>query len=285
MAGPIPAIYVLAADNEGVDARHKARDDAAKKGRPMADKELTGRVAIVTGAGRNIGRGIALELAAAGAAVTVNVRSNCAEAEDVVKEIEKNGGQGLVAVGDVADPAAVGAMAKATVDRFGRIDYLINNAALRHDGPFEKMSFDEWRMITGTILDGAFHCVKACMDHLKASGAGSIINVGGLSGHMGAKGRAHVCAGKMGLIGLTRALAYELAPFQVTVNTLVPGMMAELVDGKWDARIRQHPLFRPILGRAAMPDDMAATARFLVGPGARYITGQSINVNGGAYFG
>jgi 3-oxoacyl-[acyl-carrier protein] reductase len=251
----------------------------------MPDKELSGRVAIVTGAGRNIGRGIALELAAAGAAVTVNVRSNRAEAEDVVKEIEKLGGQALVAVGDVADPAAVAAMAKATVDRFGRIDYLINNAALRHDGPFEAMSFDEWRMITGTILDGAFHCVKACMAQLKASGAGSIINVGGLSGHMGAKGRAHVCAGKMGLIGLTRALAYELAPFQVTVNTLVPGMMAELVDGKWDTRIRQHPLFRPILGRAAMPDDMAATARFLVGPGARYITGQSINVNGGAYFG
>jgi 3-oxoacyl-[acyl-carrier protein] reductase len=106
-----------------------------------------------------------------------------------------------------------------------------------------------------------------------------------LSGHMGAKGRAHVCAGKMGLIGLTRALAYELAPFKVTVNTLVPGMMAEWADGQWDTRIRQHPLFRPILGRAGLPDDMATTARFLVGPGARYITGQTINVNGGSYFG
>ena len=251
----------------------------------MPDKELTGRVAIVTGAGRNIGRGIAQELAAAGAAVVVNVRSNRAEAEAVVNEIEAKGGRATAGVADVVDPAAVQAMVKATLDRFGRIDYLVNNAALRHDGPFENMSFDEWRLITGVILDGAFHCVQACMGALKASAAGSIVNVGGLSGHMGAKGRAHVCAGKMGLIGLTRALAYELAPHQVTVNTLVPGMMAELVDGEWDTRIREHPLFRPILGRAALPQDMATTARFLVGPGARYITGQTINVNGGSYFG
>jgi NAD(P)-dependent dehydrogenase (short-subunit alcohol dehydrogenase family) len=285
MAGLVPAIHVLAPGKETVDARHKAGHDAVKKGRAMSEKELTGRVVIVTGAGRNIGRGIALELAAAGAAVMVNVRSNRAEAEAVVKQIEADGGRGLVAIGDVVDPAAVEAMVQATLKSFGRVDYLVNNAALRHDGPFEKMSFDEWRMITGTILDGAFHCVKACMSHLKASGAGSIINVGGLSGHTGAKGRAHVCAGKMGLIGLTRALAYELAPHQVTVNTLVPGMMAEWVDGQWDTRIREHPLFRPILGRTALPEDMATTARFLVGPGARYITGQTINVNGGSYFG
>lgn len=251
----------------------------------MTDKELTGRVAIVTGAGRNIGCAVAQELAAAGAAVVVNVRSNAAAGEGVVREIEANGGQAMLAVADVIDPAAVGAMAEAALKRFGRIDYLINNAALRHDGPFEAMSFDEWRRITGTILDGAFHCVKACMAAIKASDAGTIINVGGLSGHMGAKGRAHVCAGKMGLIGLTRALAYELAPFKVTVNTLVPGMMAELVDGEWDTQVRPHPLFRPILGRAALPEEMGKVARFLCGPGARYITGQSINVNGGAYFG
>ena len=249
------------------------------------NKELSGRVAIVTGAGRNIGRGIALELAAAGAAVTVNVRSNRAEAEAVAKEIEAKGGRALAAVADVVDPAAVQSMVAATLERFGRIDYLVNNAALRQNIPFEKMSYADWRNITGTILDGAFHCVQACMSQLKASGAGSIINVGGLSGHMGAKGRAHVCAGKMGLIGLTRALAYELAPLQVTVNTLVPGMMAEWVDGQWDTRIREHPLFRPILGRTALPEDIAASARFLVGPGARYITGQTINVNGGSYFG
>jgi 3-oxoacyl-[acyl-carrier protein] reductase len=249
------------------------------------DNELSGRVAVITGAGRSIGRAVALELAAGGAAVVVNVRSNRAEADAVVKEIEANGGRAMTAIADVTDAPAVQAMAKAVLQKFGRIDYLVNNAALRHDGPFEKMTFEEWRMITGTILDGAFHCVKACMSHLKASGAGSIINVGGLSGHMGAKGRAHVCAGKMGLIGLTRALAYELAPDQVTVNTLVPGMMAELVDGQWDTRIREHPLFRPILGRTGLPQDMATTARFLVGPGARYITGQTINVNGGSYFG
>ena len=251
----------------------------------MPDNELSGRVAIVTGAGRNIGRGIALELAAAGAAVAVNVRSNRAEAEALVKEIEANGGRALVAIGDVVDPAAVAAMVQATLKSFGRIDYLVNNAALRHDGSVRE------DVVRGMAHDHRHHPRRrvplraGVHEPLKASGAGSIINVGGLSGHMGAKGRAHVCAGKMGLIGLTRALAYEFAPFQVTVNTLVPGMMAEWVDGKWDTRIRQHPLFRPILGRAGLPDDMASTARFLVGPGARYITGQTINVNGGSYFG
>ena len=249
----------------------------------MADnKELSGRVAIVTGAGRSIGRAIAIELAAGGAAVVVNVRSNKAEADAVVKEIEAAGGKAMAAIADVTDAPAVGKMAAAAMKQFGRIDYLINNAALRQEKHIEDMTFEDWRYITGVVLDGAFHCVKACLEPIKASGAGSIVNVGGLSGTLGAADRAHVVTAKAGIAGFTRALAMELAPRKVTVNTLVPAMLAR-PDKPHE--IPAHPIYRPILGRAAWPTDFAPAVRFLVGPGARYITGQMINVNGGTYFG
>jgi NAD(P)-dependent dehydrogenase (short-subunit alcohol dehydrogenase family) len=244
-------------------------------------QELAGRVAIITGAGRSIGRAMALELAAGGAAVVVNVRANRAEAEAVVKEVESNGGRALAAVADVTDQAAVAAMAAAALERFGRIDYLVNNAALRQEKSIEEMNFEDWRRITGVILDGAFHCVKACLPAIKRSDAGSIINVGGLTGAMGAPDRVHVVTGKAGLAGFTRGLAMELAPHRITVNTLVPAMLAR--PGKPD-EVPPHPIYRPLLGRAAWPTDFAPLTRFLLGPGARYITGQIINVNGGTYF-
>src|SRR5688572_13947957 len=190
----------------------------------MADKELDGRVAIVTGAGRNIGRGIALALAAGGAAVVVNVRSNRAEADAVVSEIEKAGGKAMTGLADVMDRPEVQKMVDAAVERFGRIDILVNNAALRAEKALEDMTLEEWRKVIGVILDGAFICVKACLPHLKTSGAGAIVNVGGLSAHTGAAHRPHVVTGKAGLVGFTRALAHELAG-QVRVNTVTPGLM------------------------------------------------------------
>jgi 3-oxoacyl-[acyl-carrier protein] reductase len=245
-------------------------------------KELEGRVAVITGAGRSIGRAMALELAAGGAAVVVNVRSNRAEAEAVVQEIEAAGGRALAAIADVSDAPAVEAMAKAALARFGRIDYLVNNAAVRQEKTIEEMTFEDWRHIIGIILDGAFHCVKACLEPIKTSDAGSIINVGGLTGAMGAPDRLHVVTAKAGLAGFTRGLAMELAPHKITVNTLVPAMLAR--PGKPN-EIPPHPIYRPLLGRAAWPTDFAPLTRFLLGPGARYITGQIINVNGGTYFG
>src|SRR5436305_4238871 len=134
-----------------------------RRGSGMADKELTGKVAIVTGAGRNIGRAIALALAEAGASVVINARSNRAEAEAVAREIEAIGGKALVHLGDVADAAAVQAMADAALKRFGRIDILVNNAALRREKPFAEMSYADWRAIMDVTLDGAFHCVKVCL--------------------------------------------------------------------------------------------------------------------------
>jgi 3-oxoacyl-[acyl-carrier protein] reductase len=248
----------------------------------MAEKELEGRVAVITGAGRSIGRAMALELAKGGAAVVVNVRANKAEADAVVKEIEAAGGRALAAIADVTDASAVERMAKAALEKFGRIDYLVNNAAVRQEKTIEHMTFEDWRRITGIILDGAFHCVKACLAAIKQSDAGSIVNVGGLTGAMGSPDRIHVVTAKAGLAGFTRGLAMELAPNKITVNTLVPAMLAR--PDRPD-EIPSHPLYRPILGRAAWPTDFAPLTRFLLGPGARYITGQIINVNGGTHFG
>jgi 3-oxoacyl-[acyl-carrier protein] reductase len=243
--------------------------------------ELDGKVAIVTGAGRNIGRAIALALAAGGAAVIVNARANRAEADAVAGEIESAGGQALAQLADVADPAAVDRMVAAAVDRFGRVDILINNAAVRREKSLDQMTLAEWREITGVILDGAFNCVKACLPHLRKSSAGAIVNIGGLSAHTGAKHRAHVVTAKMGLVGFTRALAHDFAADNVTANLVSPGLIATPRDP--GAPTPQHTLTHDTLsGRHGAPDDIAATVRFLCGPCARYITGQTIHVNGGA---
>jgi 3-oxoacyl-[acyl-carrier protein] reductase len=250
----------------------------------IGSKELNGKVAIVTGAGRNIGRAIALALADAGASVVVNARSNRSEAEAVAREIEVLGGKALVHVGDVADPAAVQAMADAAVKQFGRIDILVNNAALRREKPFAAMSYADWREIMDVTLDGAFHCVKACLPALQKSGSGTVINIGGLSAHTGAKNRAHVVTAKAGLIGFTRALAHDLAEDGITVNCVVPGLIGT-PRAKDKPEPAHHLTHGTITGARGTPEDVAATVRFLCSPAARYVTGQAVHVNGGAYLG
>jgi 3-oxoacyl-[acyl-carrier protein] reductase len=241
--------------------------------------ELDGRVAIVTGAARNIGRAIARELAAAGAAVVINARASGAEAEAAAGEIEAAGGRAFACVADVTDEAAIGRMAAAAVARFGRIDILVNNAAVRREQPLAEITLGEWREILAIILDGAFICAKACLPQLAASGAGTIVNIGGLTAHLGAGRRAHVVTAKAGLVGLTRALAHELAAAKVTVNCVSPGRIATARRGPEPHAHRVASLS----GEHGTPDDIAATVRFLCGPRARYITGQTIHVNGGAY--
>src|SRR4029453_9321540 len=189
-------------------------------------REIAGKVAVVTGAGRNIGRAIALALADGGASVVVNARSNRVEAESVAREVEAAGGKALVHVGDVADAKSVQAMADAAGKQFGRIDILVNNAALRREKPFAEMDYREWREILDVTLDGAFHCVKACLPALRQSGAGTIVNIGGLSAHTGAANRAHVVTAKAGIVGFTRALAHDLAADGVPGNCVVPGLTA-----------------------------------------------------------
>jgi len=246
--------------------------------------ELAGRVAIVTGAGRNIGRAIALALADGGAGVAVNGRANRAEVDAVVAEIDSRGGKALAVMADVSDEAAVQRMAAAAVERFGHIDILVNNAAIRPEKPFESLSLSDWRAVHSVILEGAFLTVKAALPYLKASGSGAIVNIGGMSAHTGAKHRAHVLAAKSGLIGFTKALANDLADAGITANCVVPGLI-DTVRAPGTKPPQHHQTSKTLAGRFGTPQEIAAAVRFLAGPGARYITGQSLHVNGGAYLG
>jgi 3-oxoacyl-[acyl-carrier protein] reductase len=249
----------------------------------MADsKELSGKAAIVTGAGRNIGRAIALALAQAGAAVVVNVRSNKSEADSVVREIEVAGGKAMAVIGDVADPKTAEALAAAALKAFGRIDILVNNAALRRENAIDQITYAEWREVMNVTLDSAFHGVKACLPAMKKNG-GTIINIGGMSAHIGSKHRAHVMTAKAGLVGFTRGLAHDLADAHITANCVVPGAVDTTRSGA--SKPAHHLTHGTITGERGKPEDVAAMVRFLCGPGGRYVTGQTLHVSGGAYLG
>lgn len=244
---------------------------------------LAGRVALVTGSARNIGRAIACALAADGAAVMVNARTSRKDAEDTAEQIRAAGGNAALHFADVTDAAAVGAMVEATLKEFGRLDFLVNNAAVRAETPFAEIRLQDWQRILATVLDGAFLCTQACLPHLSRGGSGAVVNIGGLTGHTGAQGRAHVVTAKAGLAGMTRALALDLAPHGITVNCVVPGTI-ETVRGLPGAPERPaHRQALPPLGRRGTPEDIANAVRFLCGPGARYITGQALHISGGGY--
>jgi 3-oxoacyl-[acyl-carrier protein] reductase len=246
-------------------------------------RELDGRVALVTGASRNIGRAIALELAAAGAHVVVNALSARADAEAVAAEI---GPPAMVAMADVTDRAAVDAMIAAVRARFGRLDILVNNAAVRGEVPFAELDHATWSRILSICLDGAFHCTQAALPLLKEAGGATVVNIGGLTAHTGAVERTHVVTAKAGLVGMTRALAHELAGFGITVNNVAPGMMdTKRGVSAGNQQPRHHATQQTLLGRRGHPDEIAAAVRWLAGPGGRFVTGQVIHVNGGAYLG
>ena len=244
---------------------------------------LAGKVALVTGGVRNIGRAIACGLAADGAAVLVNARTSREDAEETAARIRTSGGRAALHFADVTDAAAVAAMVNATLREFGRLDFLVNNAAIRAETPFAEIRLQDWQRILATVLDGAFLCTQACLPHLVRAGAGAVVNIGGLTGHKGAQGRAHVVTAKAGLAGMTRALAMDLAPHGITVNCVVPGTI-DTVRGLPGAPERPaHRQELPPLGRRGTPEDVANAVRFLCGPGARYITGQALHISGGGY--
>jgi 3-oxoacyl-[acyl-carrier protein] reductase len=245
--------------------------------------ELAGKVGLVTGAARNIGRAIARSLAAGGAAVMVNAKTSRAEAEKSVEMIESAGGEAALYIADITNAKEVTSLVEATVKRFGRLDFLVNNAAVRFETPFEKMKFEEWRQVLSVVLDGAFLCTQAALPHLIRAGGGTIINIGGQTGHKGASERAHVITAKAGLAGMTKALALDLAPHLITVNCVVPGAIESL---RGLPGVPERPADRrapPPIGRRGEPEEIAAMVRMLCGPDARYITGQAIHVNGGGY--
>jgi 3-oxoacyl-[acyl-carrier protein] reductase len=240
--------------------------------------ELAGKVALVTGGARNIGRAIARSLAAGGASVMVNANTSRAEAEKTAAMVG-----GAVHIADVTKPDQVQELIAATVKRFGRLDFLINNAAVRFETPFEKISYEEWRKVLGIVLDGAFLCAQAALPHLIKAGGGTIINIGGQTGHKGAAERAHVITAKAGIAGMTKALALDLAPHKITVNCVVPGTIDSQRGLPGVPDRPEHRRAPPPIGRRGEPEEIAAMVRMLCGPDARYVTGQSIHVNGGGF--
>lgn len=244
-----------------------------------ATKELAGKVALVTGAGQNIGRAIALDLAEAGAAVAVNTRTSRQAADSVAREIQAAGGQAEVYMADVSDPTAVKAMVDGVIARFGRVDILVLNASVRREVPFVDMTFEAWREIMSISLDGAFHCIKSCLPSMLDSGGGNIITLGGDGAMNGLAGKVHGSAAKCGLAGMTRSLALELAPKGIRVNCVSPGS----IDTSRAAHRppRKSAQGRIPLGRHGEPREIAAMVRFLCGPRATFITGQTMHVNGG----
>ena len=243
------------------------------------ERTLEGKVAIVTGSVRRLGKAMAMALAKDGANVVVNARSSRDEAEKAVAEIEAAGGRTLVQIADITDEAAVGKMVDETVKAFGRVDILINNAAIRGETHLLDMTYKQWRGVLDVILDGAFHCTRAVAPHMVKNKFGRIVNLGGVSSHLGAAGRSHVGTAKAGIVGFTRAVATELAPHGITVNCIVPGR----IGGQRSATSGQGIGHHPLVGREGVPEDVAALARLLCQPSTSYITGQTMHVSGGIF--
>ncbi|BCJ89611.1 hypothetical protein IZ6_03460 [Terrihabitans soli] len=243
--------------------------------------ELAEQVAFVSGATRNIGRAIAEDLASAGAAVAVCGRSDANAADEIVAGIRSRGGRAIPLLGDVRDRAEVQAMVSAARTQLGPISILVNCAAVREETPFGEIKLADWQRILGIVLDGAFNLAQEVLPDMRGKG-GTIVNIGGETGHTGARERAHVVTAKAGLAGFTKALALDLAPDRITVNCVVPGTIE--TDGssmKRHAATEFKQKRMPPIGRRGEPWEIAAMVRMLCGPGARYITGQAIHVNGG----
>jgi 3-oxoacyl-[acyl-carrier protein] reductase len=243
--------------------------------------ELSGKVAIVTGASRGIGAAIATVLAARGAHVVAAARET--HAAGTVAAVQAAGGRAEVASVDVADPASVDAMIASAVERHGRLDILVNNAGIARDQLMLRMKRDDWDQVIATNLTAAFTCMQAAIRPMIRQRSGRVISVSSVVGQMGNAGQANYAASKAGLIGLTKAMARELASRNITVNAVSPGFVetdmtraiAEKAQGDWTAHIP--------LGRIGTPADVAAAVCFLASDEASYITGQVLAVNGGMY--
>jgi 3-oxoacyl-[acyl-carrier protein] reductase len=245
--------------------------------------ELAGKVAIVTGSARNIGRATAVELARAGAALIINARTSGDLCEEVAHEIVSAGGRALPFVADITDPDAVERMVAAATSEFGGIDILVNNAAGRARKPFIEVDLETWRHSLGAALEGAFHITKACVPSMIERKAGAIIGVGGLNAYRGRDGGAHSMAAKGGLGGLTRGLAFDLGKYNIRSNFVVVGTFDTDLAGSSTSKTAPPDAKGIPLGRLGVPQDMANLIRFLVGPNSSYISGQTIHVNGGAH--
>jgi len=248
------------------------------------DQDFAGKVALITGSGKNIGRTIALDLARRGASVVVNGRSDKAAVDAVVAEVNAMGAQAIGVLADVSVEADAQRLADAAVAAFGGIDILVTNAGLRRQTPFLSMSYAEWREIVSVALDGAFLLARAAVPHMIPRGGGAIVGLSGISTHVGTPNRCHVSASKSGLEGLMRALAIELAPHRITCNCVAPGAVDTVRGASAGGAAPSTLVEKGIpLGRKAAVEEISGAVRFLAGPDGRYITGQVLHVNGGVF--
>lgn len=244
---------------------------------------LEGAVAVVTGAGRGIGRAIAKELGAGGAKVVVNYSRSKEPAEEVVKTLSENGAQGAVAVqADVADAEQAARLIEDTIEEFGRIDVLVNNAGITIDRTMRKLTTEDWDNVVQVDLNSCYYTVKPALSHFIEQESGNIINISSFVGEAGNFGQTNYAAAKAGIIGFTKSAALELARYNVTVNAICPGFIeTEMFDVVPD-NVKERIRARIPLGRIGEPSDIARAVSFLIVDGG-YITGQTISINGGIY--
>ncbi len=244
---------------------------------------LAGQVAIVTGASRGIGAAIARDLAGAGAHVVVGYRTQQADADAVVAAITAEGGSADAVGFDVADARAVDAAVRDVVARLGKVDVLVNNAGVSADALIVRISDEQWQRVLDVNLKGVFNCTKAVARPMMRARSGRIINLSSVVGVTGNTGQAAYAAAKAGIIGFTKSTARELASRNITANVIAPGLIETDMTETLDAGARDMYRAMIPLGRLGRGEDVAAAVTFLAGPGASYITGQVIHINGGMY--
>lgn len=246
---------------------------------------LKGKIALVTGGSRGIGRAICIELARQGATVGINYVANPAAAEETLARVTEAGGQGFITGFNVADAAAAQSSIKALIDDYGSLDVLVNNAGITRDGLMARMKASDWDDVLDTNLKGAFHCSKAAMRPMMKKRWGRIVNISSVIGFLGNGGQVNYGAAKAGLIGLTKSMARELAARNVTVNCVAPGYIVTDMTDDLESEVQDAIKAQIPLGRLGQPEDVAAAVVFLVSQGGDYFTGQTLHVNGGMYMG
>lgn len=242
---------------------------------------LDGKVALVTGASRGIGRAVALKLASEGAKVAINYAGSQGKAEEVKAEIEKMGGEAILVQANVADKDAVEQMVGAVVEAFGAIDILVNNAGITRDGLLARMKDEDFEAVVDTNLKGVFYCTKAVAKLMMKKRSGRIVNMASVVGLTGNAGQTNYAASKAGVIGFSKSAAKELASRGITVNMVAPGFIATDMTEAMNEKAKEAVLGTIPLKREGRPEDVANAVLFLVSENASYITGQIVNVDGG----